>query len=147
MHLFAVERSCSNLHAGCLKRTARTASPRWWGLAATRTCAGGLLPCRGRLASTLQNLAGYRGPPFQFSVNGESAGSGGVQSQLTAPRRITPGAVAPVNPAKAQSSHFGAESQATRLLFFHWATGRISVATPTANGVQVVLNVANDLRR
>jgi hypothetical protein len=32
-----------NPQAGYLGRIARTAFPRWWGLAATRTCTGGLL--------------------------------------------------------------------------------------------------------
>jgi hypothetical protein len=58
-----------NPYAGCLGRIARSAFPRWWGLAASRTrvpaqqCAGGLLLRRRVGEHTTEPLSG-----FSFSV-------------------------------------------------------------------------------
>jgi hypothetical protein len=86
-----------NPQAGHLGGIARTASPRRRGLAATRTCAGALLLCRqvGERAREPQWLS-----RSSFSVNLEVVGSEGVQSLLTAPRRINPGAVASTGPCE-----------------------------------------------
>jgi hypothetical protein len=61
-------------------------------------------------------------------VNHEGVGSGGGQSLLTALRRINPGAVASIGPCEVV--FLGCKR---RCSFVNTgATGRISVATPTA---------------
>jgi hypothetical protein len=74
----------SSPQAGYLGRIARTAFPRWCGLAANRTCAGGLLLRRqvGEHATESRWLS-----RSSFPVNLEGVGSGGAQSLLAAPRR------------------------------------------------------------
>jgi hypothetical protein len=86
-----------NPWAGYLRRIARTTSPRWWGLAAPRTCTGGLL-LRRQVGEHAAATGSRRLPRSSFSVDLEGVGSGGVQSLLTAPRRINPGAVASIGP-------------------------------------------------
>jgi hypothetical protein len=80
-----------------LGRIARTAFPRWWGLAAPRTCAGGLLLRRqvGEHATESRRLS-----RSSFSVDLEGVGSGAAQSLLTVPRRTIPGAVASIGPCE-----------------------------------------------
>ena len=71
------------------------------GLVATRTCPGGLV-----YGLLLRRQVGEHTTESRwlsrssFSVNHEGVGSGGVQSVLTAPRRINPGAVASKGPVK-----------------------------------------------
>jgi hypothetical protein len=85
----------SNPQAGYLGRIARTAFPRWWGLSAPRTCAGGLL-LRWQVGE--HAIGPRRVSRSSFSVNLEGVGSGGVKRLLTAPRRIRPGAVVSTGP-------------------------------------------------
>jgi hypothetical protein len=107
---------------------ARTAFPRWWGLAATRTaCAGGLLLRRqvGEHATESRWLS-----RSSLTAHLEGVGSGGVQSLLTAPRGVNPGAVASIGPSEV--IFISRKPGASSISASTGATGRTSVATPTA---------------
>jgi hypothetical protein len=81
-----------------------------------------------RSVSMLQNLEKLSRRSSSFSVNLEGVGSGGVQSLLTAPRGINPGAVASIGPC--ELIFLGRKRRCSSVNT--GATGRISVATPTA---------------
>jgi hypothetical protein len=109
----------------------------------------------GCLVSTLLHATGsrWRVSRSSFSVNHEGVGSGGVQSLLTAPRRINPGAVASKGPLKSFWCWVASDAlhRLYFLLFFHWAStggwAHIGCHSDGVQLVQVVLNVASGLRR